>query len=59
MDRTFLVTPVDYVSQALVFLSQQPDSLGETFHLVNSHSLQADRLFQMIRATGLRLQPVA
>jgi thioester reductase-like protein len=29
------IVPVDYVSKAIVHLSQQEESLGKTFHLVH------------------------
>jgi thioester reductase-like protein len=48
--------PVDYVSQAIVHLSQQPSAPGQAFHLVNPHPLSADELIDKIRSLGYPLQ---
>jgi thioester reductase-like protein len=48
--------PVDYVSQAIVHLSQQPQSWNQAFHLVNPHPLAADGLIHKIHSLGYPLQ---
>jgi thioester reductase-like protein len=53
---TLHLTPVDYVSQAIVHLSQQQESLGKAFHLLNSHHLQASQLFDWINSFGYPIQ---
>lgn len=50
------ITPVDYVSQSIVYLSQQPESLGKTFHIVNPHSIPWQHLFNEIIELGYPLQ---
>jgi len=56
LNITLHLTPVDYVSQAIVHLSQQPESLGKAFHLLNSHHLQASQLFDWINSFGYPIQ---
>jgi thioester reductase-like protein len=48
--------PVDYVSQAIVHLSKQPESLKKAFHLVHPHSISKVECFEQIRAYGCPLQ---
>jgi thioester reductase-like protein len=52
LDRDVLVTPVDYVSRAVVDLSRQPASIGKTFHLSNSTPVRMSALADMVRACG-------
>jgi len=56
LNITLHLTPVDYVSQAIVHLSQQAESLGKAFHLLNSHHLQASQLFDWINSFGYPIQ---
>lgn len=48
--------PVDYVSQAIVYLSQQPESMGQAFHLVNPQPVPLVEFFDQIAAYGYSLQ---
>jgi amino acid adenylation domain-containing protein/thioester reductase-like protein len=52
------LTPVDYVSRAIVYLSQQPKYLGKSFDLINSHlpTRWHDLLFNELRALGYPLE---
>jgi thioester reductase-like protein len=50
------LTPVDYVSQAIVNLAHQPSSWGKAFHLTNSQALTLDRLRQHIQSCGYPIQ---
>jgi amino acid adenylation domain-containing protein/thioester reductase-like protein len=59
IDLSLSFTPVDYVSQAIVQLSQQPTLWGQAFHLVTPHVLSLDRLVQVIKAVGYPLQSQA
>lgn len=52
------VTPVDYVSRAIVYLAQQPDTLGGTFHLTNPTPLTAEALTQWMNAGGTKVDMV-
>jgi thioester reductase-like protein len=51
-----LFVPVDYVSQAIVQLSQHPDSIGKAFHLVNPQPISMVEFFEQLAAYGYPLQ---
>jgi thioester reductase-like protein len=46
------MTPVNYASQAIVHLSQQQDSLGKVFHVLNPHPIHWSDIFEMVSAAG-------
>nr|VFJ48004.1 MAG: thioester reductase domain-containing protein [Candidatus Kentron sp. FW] len=50
------IAPVDYISQAIIHLSQQQKPPGETFHLLNPVPLPLGRFFQEIRDLGYPLE---
>ena len=50
------MTPVDYVSQAIVHLSKQKELVGKAFHLVNPHPMPWNQLCDFIRSLGYPLQ---
>ena len=52
------MTPVDYVSQAIVHLSRQQASLGKAFHLVNPSPVQLRELVTWIRNLDYPLKPI-
>jgi thioester reductase-like protein len=49
------LTPVDFAVKGLVWLSRQPASLGQVFHLVNREPTQADRLFDGLVDEGYEI----
>jgi amino acid adenylation domain-containing protein/thioester reductase-like protein len=51
--------PVDYVSRAIIHLSQQTESLGKTFHLTNPHLTSWDELFSWFRSKGYPLEQIS
>lgn len=53
------LSPVDYVSQAIVFLSRQKDSIGKAFHLVNPQPLPLKEMVSYIRSLGYSIELVA
>ncbi|MBC1238391.1 non-ribosomal peptide synthetase [Nostoc sp. 2RC] len=53
------MSPVDYVSQAIVYLSQQKESIGEVFHLLNPHPIKLEELMEWVRSYGYPLRLVA
>jgi amino acid adenylation domain-containing protein/thioester reductase-like protein len=55
VDTEIDLTPVDYVSQAIVHLSQRPESIGGTYHLVNPHPLPLPSLIEWVQRSGLEL----
>ncbi|MGI0489249.1 amino acid adenylation domain-containing protein [Pantanalinema rosaneae CENA516] len=48
--------PVDYVSQAIVYLSQQSEAMGRAFHLVNPQPMPMVEWFAHIATYGYSLQ---
>ncbi|MFS0516460.1 amino acid adenylation domain-containing protein [Nostoc sp. UIC 10607] len=56
VDTIVDMTPVDYVSQAIVHLSKQKKSLNQIFHLSNHHPARSFQLFNFIREFGYPLQ---
>ncbi|MBW4619344.1 MAG: amino acid adenylation domain-containing protein [Cyanosarcina radialis HA8281-LM2] len=52
LDVKMSLTPVGYVSRAIVHLSRQSNSLGKAFHLVNPHAVAFRRFVQEIRSFG-------
>jgi len=57
-DDSFIdMTPIDYVSRAIVHLSKQKQSLGKAFHLVNPHPIPAKQLLHwMVNQSGYPLE---
>ena len=56
LDLMMTLTPVDYVSSAIVYLSRQKASLGKAFHLVNPYPLHMNKLVSDIHALGYPIQ---
>lgn len=52
LDVSLDLNPCDYVSQAIVYLSQQQTSLGNVFHLVNPQPLSMADVYQYVRSVG-------
>ena len=46
------MTPVDFVANALVYISRKPEALGKAFNLVNPKPLPLKTLVSYIRACG-------
>jgi amino acid adenylation domain-containing protein/thioester reductase-like protein len=59
LDLKMNLTPVDFVSQAIVHFSSQPQSWNRAFHLVNPHPLDLHELVNCIRSLGYPLQQMA
>lgn len=53
------LSPVDYVSQAIVHLSRQKESLGKTFHLVNPQPLPLSEMVNYMRSLGYPIERVS
>jgi hypothetical protein len=55
------MTPVDYVSRAIVHLSRRPASRGRFFHLTGTENVPTRRLAEVLRRRGypVRLVPLA
>lgn len=52
------MTPVDYMTDAILQLSRQETSLGGTFHIANPRSLRLSQLVDEVRSLGYTLQRV-
>jgi thioester reductase-like protein/FkbM family methyltransferase len=52
------MTPVDYASQALVYLSKQQASSGQVFHLLNPQPLLWNDLITWINSFGYSVQQI-
>ncbi|HET9957406.1 MAG TPA: thioester reductase domain-containing protein, partial [Polyangiaceae bacterium] len=52
------LSPVDYVSRAIVHLSRQPDSRGRAFHLQHPSGLSFQRLAEILRSCGYGVREV-
>ncbi|TWU31996.1 type I polyketide synthase [Novipirellula artificiosorum] len=50
------VTPVDFVSKAMVYLAQQKEAQGKTFHLTNPNPLSAKALSDWMRDGGANIE---
>lgn len=59
LDLQISLTPVDFVSSAIVYLSQQKSSLGKAFHLVNLQPIHLGKLVQEINNFGYPVKQIA
>ncbi|GAB1545497.1 hypothetical protein NUACC21_81730 [Scytonema sp. NUACC21] len=55
VDSLIDISPVDYVSRAIVYLSKQQDSLGKTFHLVNPYPINWNEIVDWMKSFGYPL----
>jgi len=51
-DMLLDMTPIDYVSKALVHISRQEKALGKHFHIVNERSIHSKDLIEWMRSFG-------
>ncbi|QHG15836.1 thioester reductase domain-containing protein [Nostoc sp. ATCC 53789] len=56
---TLDLAPVDYLSQSIVYLSKQQDSLGKAFHLNNSKPISWKELTDFICSRGYQIEHIA
>ncbi len=59
LDTSIELTPVDYVSAAIVRISQQADACGKVFHLSNPSVISCRKLIEWISSGGYGLQEVS
>ncbi|AOX02677.1 hypothetical protein BJP34_27440 [Moorena producens PAL-8-15-08-1] len=52
------LVPVDYVSRAIVCLSQQNRLFGKAFHLINPKSVPFREIFHWVRSLGYSLEEI-
>ncbi|WP_127025329.1 thioester reductase domain-containing protein, partial [Chroococcidiopsis cubana] len=53
------LSPVDYVSKSIVYLSKQREALGSSFHLNNPQPISWNQLTDFIRSSGYPIQHVS
>jgi amino acid adenylation domain-containing protein/thioester reductase-like protein len=53
------IVPVDYVSQAIVYLSRQEESVGKAFHILNPQPNYIDKLIKVARSFNFSIQQVS
>ncbi len=56
-DEIYLI-PVDFVSQSVVFISRNPDSHGNTFHIHNPRPTRWSNLFDVIQSSGYPMEGI-
>ncbi len=59
VDTRINVAPVDYVSQAIVYLGQQESALNRNFHVCNPTSLAWQDLWEIIGGLGYVVEEIA
>lgn len=57
LDTHIDITPVDFVSNAIVHLSKHSASFGQVFHLVSQNLVSWDEVFNHVRTLGYYLEP--
>ena len=50
------MTPVDFVSRTILHVADEPNALGETFHLANPDPVPADNVFGWLQELGYPLE---
>ena len=58
LDYLLDMSPVDYVSQSIVYLSQQPESIGRAFHLQHPQPVELNKIIKLLRLVGYKLDVV-
>ncbi|KST62480.1 type I polyketide synthase [Mastigocoleus testarum] len=58
MDCGITIVPVDYVSRAIVYLSQLPESSGKAFHLNNPHFSSWNNVANWINKFGYQVRQI-
>jgi amino acid adenylation domain-containing protein/thioester reductase-like protein/non-ribosomal peptide synthase protein (TIGR01720 family) len=53
------MTPVDYVSRAIIHLSKQKESLGKAFHVCNLHPIHWRDLVSWLRSFGYPIRQIS
>jgi thioester reductase-like protein len=59
LDLLLDLSPVDYNSRAIVYLSRQKESIGKVFHLQNPHLLHWSELVNFICSWGYPMEQVS
>ncbi len=58
LDTALDLTPVDYVSKAIVYLSRQQESLNKEFHLITPQPIEWNKLVNWVVSFGYSLEQI-
>lgn len=58
LDIRVPMVPIDYVAQAVVHLSLQPDARGRAYHLICEKELPWEQLWETVNRQGYRVTPL-
>ena len=58
LDYLLDMSPVDYVSQSIVYLSQQPESIGRAFHLQHPQPIHISKIVKLLGFVGYNIDRV-
>ena len=58
LDYLLDMSPVDYVSKSIVYLSQQPESNGQAFHLQHPQPVHLSKIVKLLRFVGYKTAKV-
>ena len=58
LDYLLDMSPVDYVSQSIVYLSQQPESIGQAFHLQHPQPIHISKIVKLLGFVGYDIDRV-
>lgn len=58
LDTALDLTPVDYVSKAIVYLSRQQATQNKEFHLITPQPIESNKLFQWVDSFGYPLAKI-
>jgi amino acid adenylation domain-containing protein/thioester reductase-like protein len=59
LEVNYNLTPVDFVSHAIVYLSQQQDAAGKIFHVMNPESTSSRQLYDWLGNFGYTIQLIS
>ncbi|RUT07253.1 hypothetical protein DSM106972_025140 [Dulcicalothrix desertica PCC 7102] len=59
LDFELDISPVDYVSKAIIYLSKQNHSNGQAFHLMNPSSIHWSELIDWMQSIGYSVQRIS
>lgn len=58
LDYLLDMSPVDYVSQSIVYLSQQSESIGQAFHLQHPQPIHISKIVKLLGFVGYNIDKV-
>ncbi|MDH6097392.1 thioester reductase domain-containing protein [Anabaenopsis sp. FSS-46] len=58
VDYMLDMSPVDYVSKAIVYLSRQPESVGKAFHLQHPQPISLKDLVEWVKSFGYPIEMI-